>query len=80
MAANVVVPSGEVDLLALDSGERVAVEVRTVTGGVDPIDAVDEQKRRHVSRIARSAGAGRIDFVGIRLDRSGVEVHWVPGG
>ncbi len=75
-----ILEDGEIDLLALDHGIRVAVEVRTVTGGDDPIDAIGAGKRHRVQRLARQVGAQRVDFVGIRLDQDGVMFHWVPGG
>lgn len=55
----------------------MAIEVRTTTGSGDPIDAIGEEKRRHVRRLASSVGASRVEFVGIGLDRTGVTVHLV---
>jgi len=79
VAANVGVGRGELDLLAFDGGERVAIEVRTVTGDVDPIDAVGPSKRRQVQTLARTVGATRVDFVGVGIGESAVVVHWVTG-
>jgi putative endonuclease len=79
LASNVVVPEGEIDLIALDGRSRVAVEVRSRVGGGDPVDAADDRKRFHASRLAAAAGAHRFDVVGVRLGREGVDVHWVPG-
>jgi Holliday junction resolvase-like predicted endonuclease len=79
IARNVAVDGGEIDLLMSDNGTTVAVEVRTVTTEGDPIDAIGNQKRRHVGRLAGKAGAGRHDYLGIGFRPSGVEVHWVPG-
>jgi putative endonuclease len=76
---NIEVPGGELDLLALDEGQRLAVEVRTRVGGGDPIDAVGYEKRRHVRRLASSVGAARTDLVGVRVSVGSVDVHWVPG-
>jgi putative endonuclease len=70
---------GEIDLIATDHGQRVVIEVRTVTGGDDPIDAVGPSKRRRVRRLAGAAGAARVDFVGVKLGADDVMVHWVPG-
>lgn len=78
--ANVAVGRGEVDLIAMDGPVRVVVEVRTTSGEGDPIDAVDRSKRENVARLARRLGAGRVDFVGVRVEESGVDLHWVPGG
>jgi Holliday junction resolvase-like predicted endonuclease len=79
VARNVDVGRGEIDLIAVDHGQRVVVEVRTVTGEGDPIDAVGHSKRRRVRRLAGSIGAARVDFVGVRLGVDDVLVHWVPG-
>lgn len=62
-----------------DNGRRVAVEVRTVSTGDDPIDAVDPAKRAHVAAIASRAGVDRVDLVGVGFRPWGVEIHWVPG-
>lgn len=78
-ARNVHVHGGEIDLLANDGGARVVVEVRTVTGPGDPIDAVDPAKRAHVNRLGRQLGASRVDFIGVGLRHWGLEMHWVPG-
>lgn len=80
LARNFAVDGGEIDLLAVDGSERVAVEVRTVTGRTDPIDAIGEEKRFHVRSLASQIGADRVDFVAIRLDLLGFDVHWLPGG
>jgi putative endonuclease len=79
VAHNVEVGGGELDLLATDQGERVVVEVRTITSDADPIDAVGPMKRRRVRNLAGRVGAERVDFVGVRLDRQGAVIHWVPG-
>lgn len=72
------VGDGEVDLLARDGELLVAAEVRTSSGGGDPIDAIDGEKRRRVARLAGLLGADRVDFVGVRVDGDGFDVHWVP--
>jgi putative endonuclease len=79
VARNVEVGRGELDLLVLDGRTRVVVEVRTSMGRLDPIDAVGESKRRRVRSLAARVGAGRVDFVGVGIDRRGVTFHWVPG-
>lgn len=76
---NVAVAGGEIDLVMSDHGRRVAVEVRSVSTGDDPIDAVDPVKRAHVARIAAGAGMSRVDLVGVGFRPWGVEIHWVPG-
>jgi Holliday junction resolvase-like predicted endonuclease len=79
LARNVDVGWGEIDLMVIDGGQRVVVEVRTVTAPGDPIDAVGHDKRRRVRRLAGAIGASRVDFVGVRLGADDVLVHWVPG-
>jgi Holliday junction resolvase-like predicted endonuclease len=79
VARNLQVGRGEIDLLAMDGRVRVVVEVRTVTGNGDPIDAVDESKRRQVRSLAGKLGAARLDFVGVGFGPDGVVIHWVPG-
>lgn len=79
LGANITVDRGELDLIGMDGDDRVAFEVRTITGEGDPIDAVDQAKRRQVQRLAAANGASRVDLVGIRLHDDGFDVHWVPG-
>ena len=79
LARNLEVEGGEIDLVADDGSARVVVEVRTTTGIGDPIDSVDSRKRGHVSRLAASIGASRVDFIGVAIGDAGLEVHWLPG-
>ncbi len=79
LARNVEVEGGEIDLVMDDAGTRVAVEVRSITGDGDPIDAVSHSKRAHVRRLGSTVGAHRVDYVGIGFRTWGVEIHWVPG-
>ncbi|MCI0543951.1 MAG: YraN family protein [Actinobacteria bacterium] len=79
VARNLTVPGGEIDLLAVDRGTRVAFEVRTRVGGADPVDAAGAGKRSHAAALARRAGAFRLDVIGLRLDATGFDLHWVPG-
>ena len=77
-ARNVAVGMGEIDLVASDGDRPVVVEVRTITGSGDPIDAVDPAKRRRVRALAGAVAGSRVDFVGVRLGSEDVIVHWVP--
>jgi len=79
LGSNLEVSGGELDLIAIDQDSKVVVEVRTTRHGSDPIDAVGEAKRRRVTNLARGIGADRVDFIGIRIDRTGFDVHWLPG-
>jgi putative endonuclease len=76
---NFEVGRGELDLLALDRGQRVVVEVRAITTDRDPIDAIGHGKRRRVTRLAGAVGASRVDLLGVRIGPDDVVVHWVPG-
>ena len=78
MGRNVAVPGGEIDLLGLDRGVRVAFEVRARIGGQDPVDAAGATKRSHVARLGRAIGASRADLIGVRLGQTGFDIHWVP--
>jgi putative endonuclease len=79
VARNVRVGKAELDLIAFDSGTRVVAEVRTITADADPIDAAGHAKRRRVNALGRQVGAGRVDFIGVRVGPSDVRIHWVPG-
>jgi Holliday junction resolvase-like predicted endonuclease len=79
LGRNVTVAGGEIDLIMSDHGSRVAIEVRSVSTGDDPIDAVDPKKRAHVARIAARANVSRVDLVGVGFRPWGIEIHWVPG-
>ena len=67
------------DLIGFDGSEKVVVEVRSVTGPNDPIDAVGDAKRRQVISLSRKLGASRVDFLGIRFGDTHVDFHWIPG-
>lgn len=79
VARNVVVPGGEIDVIARDGDTVVAVEVRASTGRTDPIDAVDDGKRVRVARLGALVGAARVDLIGIGLSDQGIDIHWLPG-
>lgn len=72
------VAGGDIDLIALDQGQAVAVEVRTVSADGDPIDAITVEKRSRVQRLAAMTGITRIDLIGVRLGADAIEVHWLP--
>ncbi|HEY7704995.1 MAG TPA: YraN family protein [Acidimicrobiia bacterium] len=81
-ARNVRVGRGEVDLVARLGGQRVVVEVRSVSspGGpieADPLAAFDHAKAIQVRRLARDLGCRRVDLIAVRFDRAGVDLHWV---
>lgn len=76
---NLVIAGGELDLVALDGGRRVVVEVRTITGEGDPMQALGATKVDRVSRLGRAVGADRIDLVAIRLRPDAAELRWVRG-
>ena len=77
-------PSGQVDVVALDRGQLVIVEVKARSSHAFglPVEAVDDRKRRRLFRLAleyaqRHPGAGRglrVDVVGVDLNRRGEPV------
>ena len=79
ISTNLVVDGGEIDILAVDDETRVVVEVRSISGTGDPINAVSPDKRRRVTQLASRVGAGRVDFVGIGIGPDAAVIHWVPG-
>lgn len=79
VARNVNLPEGEVDILARDGRWQVVVEVRTITGTQDPLEAYGPDKRRRVARLARRLAADRVDLVAIRLTPDAAEFRWVRG-
>lgn len=80
LAGNLEVAGGEIDILACDGGTRVVVEVRTIRGDTDPIEAIDEAKRSRVARLGSSIGADRVDLLGVGLTPEALDIHWLPGG
>lgn len=79
VARNVAVAGGELDILAIDHGSRLVIEVRTITGPGDPIEAYGAAKAAQVGRLARLIGAERIDLMAIRLRAEAAEIRWVKG-
>ena len=85
VARNVEVGGGELDLVVDLGGQRVVVEVRSVTAesgptSADPTLAFDDAKARQVRRLASllDPPATRVDLVAVRFHRRGVDLHWVP--
>ena len=77
LQTNLDLDDGEIDLLARDGPDLVAVEVRSRSGDADPIDAVGHTKRARVRKLARQVGATRVDFLGVRIADDCVDFHWV---
>lgn len=67
----------EIDLLAVDAGRLVAVEVKTRIG-IDPSVEFTEEQATLLRRAAGSVGAARCDLVAVRVGSPGVEVRWLP--
>lgn len=78
---NIYVDRDEIDIIYRGHSGLVAVEVKTVTGGADPFDGLDDEKMRRFRRAV--AGYQRpivgIDGIGVRFSRNGVEVRWLRG-
>jgi putative endonuclease len=81
VGTNVFVDRDEIDIVYRADGGLVAVEVKTVQGSGDPIDALTEPKmlriRRAVSRYAGQIVA--IDAIGVAIREDGAEVRWLRG-
>ena len=82
---NLVNPYGELDIVAMDGGELVIVEVRCRTLGEvqSPLDSVGPRKLRHLVNAGRAhadrmgwTGPWRIDLIAITADRDAVESEW----
>lgn len=72
---------GEIDLIAIDDGERVAVEVKSrLRSVVDPMENFTDAKQRQVRTLARNLrpAAFRVDFVGISVHDTEVVIRWLP--
>lgn len=82
---------GELDIVALDGGDLVFVEVKagrrgSALGPARPILAVDRDKQRRVRRLATAWMASRrdgpryseirFDAIGITIDRTGRAIDW----
>lgn len=94
VARNCRTREGEIDVIAIDGGALVFVEVKTMRTGArsgpeSPILAVGPRKQRQVRRLARAwlaehspplHGSIRFDVVGVSLDPGGraVAIEHVP--
>ncbi|MFC2593999.1 MAG: YraN family protein [Fretibacterium sp.] len=85
LGRNLVNPYGELDIVALDGGELVIVEVRCRTLGEvqSPLDSVGPRKLRHLVNAGRAhadrmgwTGPWRIDLIAITVDRDAAESEW----
>jgi putative endonuclease len=74
---NVVIGSGELDLIVRCGARRAAVEVRTVRGELRMDERFPYSKRRQVRDLASAMGISRVDFVGVALHPDRLEVHWL---
>ena len=79
MDRNLRVGRGEIDVLALVDGERVAVEVKTGLASDRPEENFDETKERHVRSAIRRLDppVSRVDLITVALGRAGASVRWV---
>lgn len=78
---NLAVAGGELDIVGWVDGERVAFEVRSVTGPGEPIHAYDAAKGEQVGRLARQVRppCGRVDLIAIAFRAEGIELTWLRG-
>jgi putative endonuclease len=72
---------GEIDLIALIDGRRVAVEVKTArrASGIDPRENLDDHKLDMVRHTAAGLDPPihRVDLVAVTLDGDGAAVRWL---
>lgn len=71
---------GEIDIVIVLGGQRIAVEVKTVqTGGLDdPAYAFTASKAAQVRLLANRLGIPRVDLVAVTIRPSGIDIRWVP--
>jgi putative endonuclease len=81
LATNVFVDRDEIDIVYRGSKGFVAVEVKTVSGGTEPFEALTDEKMRRLRRAI--AGYGRpivaLDAIGVTIGVSGAEIRWLRG-
>ncbi len=77
---NIRVGRGEIDLMVVIAGQRVAVEVKAslADSAGDPIFHFNERKQRQVRALARQQNAFRVDYVGVQLSTAGATIRWLP--
>jgi putative endonuclease len=79
LGRNVRVGRGELDLIVAMAGRRVAVEVKTAIGEVDPIHQFDDAKAHQVRALAAHLRIPRVDYVGVAVSSRHALVRWLPG-
>ena len=81
VATNVFVHRDEIDIIYRGSKGLVAIEVKTVTTGVEPFEALTDEKMRRLRRAI--AGYGKpivgLDAIGVTIGMSGTEIRWLRG-
>jgi len=78
-ATNVRIGRGEIDLVVIDRGIRVAVEVRSITGSRPLLEAFDDTKADQVWRLAGEIRppCRRVDLVAVRFGPRFIDLHWL---
>ncbi|MCL1601999.1 MAG: YraN family protein [Actinomycetia bacterium] len=78
---NVFVDRDEIDIIYRGSRGLVAIEVKTVTAGVEPFEALTDEKMRRLRRAI--AGYEKpivaLDAIGVTIGGSGTEIRWLRG-
>ena len=76
---NVRVGRGELDVIVRSGGDRIAVEVKTLsTPGDDPFRTFTPAKQRQVNNLARQVKCRRCDLLVVELHADGVLFRWLP--
>ncbi|HJU51846.1 MAG TPA: YraN family protein [Acidimicrobiia bacterium] len=85
LARNVVLGSGEIDILARIGDERTLLEVRSTRTRAQAawpppqmLAAFDYRKAQQVRKMARMSRCRRIDVIVVRFHEGGIDLHWVP--
>ena len=80
VARNVRVGRDEIDLVARDGGEPVAVEVKTGVGRRSrPWESFDHAKSVRTRRAACSLSIWRVDLIAVQVHEEGAAVRWLVG-
>ena len=81
VATNAFVDHDEIDIIYRGDEGLVAVEVKTVGDGSDPLDALTEAKMRRLRRAAAGyvSPIMAIEAIGITIKDDAAEIRWLRG-
>jgi Holliday junction resolvase-like predicted endonuclease len=78
---NVFVDRDEIDIIYRGNEGLAAVEVKTVTGGADPFEALTDEKMRRLRRAIAGyeEPIAALDAIGVAIGAVGAEIRWLRG-